>query len=221
MFTGPFSARRIFDAGSPLRITGFALAIVAICLSLTACGTEHPALKPLAAEAKLLAFGDSLTRGTGADDTSSYPAVLAELTGLEIVNAGIPGELSAAGLRRLPRVLADTRPQLMILCHGGNDMLRRYDLNATADNLRAMVELAQSRAIDVVLLGVPKPGLLLGAPDFYAEIATSMNIPAELEILSKVLADARLKSDPIHPNAAGYRRIAEALRDRLVDAGAL
>lgn len=209
------------NRGNPRWRPAAAFVFAAFLGFLAACGTDPATLKPLARGAKLLAFGDSLTQGTGADEASSYPAVLARLTGLEIVNAGVPGELSGAGLRRLPGVLADTRPQLMILCHGGNDMLRRHDPKATAKNIRAMIEFARSQGVDVVLIGVPKPGLLLGPPEFYAEIATSMNVPAELDVLSSVLADARLKSDPIHPNAAGYRQIAEAIRSRLTDAGAL
>jgi len=192
-----------------------------LSLGLGACGGEHPQLTPLPPDAVILAFGDSLTRGTGAAEASTYPSELARLTGFTVVNAGIPGEISADGLRRLPAVLDANKPQLMILCHGGNDMLRKRNLAAAADHIGQMIELARARGTEVVLVGVPKPGLLLGTADFYAELATSANVPLESDIVADVLGNAGLKSDPIHPNAAGYRQIAAALFELLGETGAL
>lgn len=192
-----------------------------LAAALAGCKADKPPLPRLAADATVLAFGDSLTYGTGAAREQSYPAVLAELTGREVVNAGMPGEVSAAGLARLPELLDEYSPQLLILCHGGNDMLRRSDLAAAAGNLREMIALARERGIEVVLLGVPKPGLFLNAAEFYGEVAASTGVPYEPEALPEILADAALKSDPIHPNAKGYRRLAEAVYALLQEAGAL
>ena len=83
-----------------------------------------------------------------------------------------------------------------------------------------MVEVARSQQIQVVLVGVPKPGLLLGTAQMYRDIADSMELTAELEIIAEVLGDASLKSDAAHPNATGYRRIAQALHELLSAAGA-
>jgi len=194
--------------------------IIASCL-LAGCADQPPPLSPLPRDAVILAFGDSLTRGTGAGSAASYPAVLGDLTGRTVVNAGIPGELSAAGLTRLPGVLESTNPQLMILCHGGNDMLRKHSLGQLATNLRAMITLARQRGVEVVLVGVPAPGLLLGTAAIYRDIAASMDVPLEDDVLADVLGDAGLKSDPIHPNAAGYRVVAEAVYALLRAAAAL
>ena len=194
--------------------------IVAALLLLTACGAS-PTLPRLPAGAVVLAFGDSLTYGTGADSGQSYPAALTALTGRRVINAGVPGEVSAEGRARLPALLDEHRPQLLILCHGGNDLLRKHAEPELARNLRAMVEAARSRGIAVVLVGVPAPGLLLSVPDLYAALAKEQRLPYEAEALRTILGDRALKSDPIHPNAEGYRRLAQRLHALLRAAGAL
>lgn len=202
-----------------------ALRAAAVCLlfaSLLASGCGQKAkLAALPADAVVLAFGDSLTYGTGASEAESYPAQLASLTGRRVVREGVPGEVSATGLLRLPAVLDEYRPRLLVLCHGGNDFLRRLPKADAAANVRAMVRLAQSRGIDVVLIGTPEFGFLLSPADFYAEIAKEFRIPYEGEVLTKILRDSSLKSDQIHPNAAGYRLMAERVYELLKKSGAL
>lgn len=194
------------------------LAAVAL---LVACAESPGTLPLLADDAVILAFGDSLTRGTGAGRNSAYPAVLAELSGRRVVNAGVPGEVSAAGLRRLPRLLDDTAPGLLILCHGGNDMLRKQDLTRARRNLEAMVAMARERDIPVLLLGVPKPGIWLSTAPFYIEVAEHTGTPILADTIAEILGDGDLKSDPVHPNAAGYRQLAEAIHAYLQRLGAL
>lgn len=192
----------------------------ALLLLLAACSTP-PTLPRLPAGAVVLAFGDSLTYGTGADSGQSYPAVLTALAGRRVINAGVPGEVSAEGFARLPALLDEHRPQLLILCHGGNDLLRKHVEQDLARNLRAMVEAARSRGIAVVLVGVPAPGLLLSVPELYAVLAKEQRLPYEAEALRTILGDRALKSDPVHPNAEGYRQFAQRLHALLRAAGAL
>lgn len=172
-------------------------------------------------DATILAFGDSLTYGTGADTGESYPAQLQELTGRKVVNAGIPGEVSADGLARLPNVLDETQPRLLILCHGANDLLRALGEQQAAENVRAMVELARARGVDVVLVGVPKFGLLLSPPEFYPRLAEDLRIPYEGGVLRSIVTSNELKSDEVHPNAQGYRKFAETLAELLRESGAI
>ncbi len=201
--------------------TAARLALAACLALLVACGDDGPGLPPLAADAVILAFGDSLTRGTGARPEQSYPAVLAELSGRKVVNAGIPGEVSADGLARLGEVLDRVAPQLLILCHGGNDMLRKKNLAQTRSNLEAMIAQARARGVAVLLLGVPRPGIWLSTAELYADAAGATATPLEADAIASILGDAALKADPIHPNAAGYRRLAGAVHARLVELGAL
>jgi len=169
----------------------------------------------------VLAFGDSLTFGTGASEAESYPAQLESLIGRRVVRAGVPGEVTAQALERLPAALDEHAPRLLLLCIGGNDFLRRLG-NAQAErNVRAMVQLAKSRGVSVLLIGTPEPGLLPSPPAFYATVAKDLGVPYEHSVISEVLKDASLKSDLIHPNARGYRVIAERLAAALKKSGAL
>jgi acyl-CoA thioesterase-1 len=197
----------------------FAAAIVVVALA--GCSSKHPTLPPLAADDIIVAFGDSLTYGTGAEAKASYPAVLAQLIGRKVIRAGVPGEVTAQGRARLASVIEDYNPQLVIVCLGGNDMLRGVSEQEIKRNLRAMIAAIRRRGIAAVLIGVPKPALLTSAPDFYAELASEFNIPYEGKILTSVLYKSEYKSDAIHPNAQGYRKIAEAVAELLKQAGAV
>ena len=188
---------------------------------LAGCGGSKAKLERLDSGAVILAFGDSLTFGTGASASESYPAILARRIGRKVVNAGVPGETSGQGLERLPEVLDEVKPQLLILCHGGNDFLRRLDDAKAASNVREMIRLARSKAIPVVLLATPKPGLPPSIPAFYGEMATELGVPFEEGVIRTVLFDNALKSDMVHPNGAGYAQIAAAVEKVLKKFGAI
>ena len=196
--------------------------MVLLCAALlaAACG-KPPGLARLAPDAVVLAFGDSLTFGTGAAETVSYPAQLEKLIGRSVVRAGVPGEISVHALARLPAMLDQHQPRLLLLCIGGNDFLRRLGKPQVADNVRAMIRLAKSRGAEVLLIGTPEPGFTLTPPGFYADIAKEFGIPYEGDAIGKVLKDSNLKSDSIHPNAQGYRLIAERVAEVLRKAGAV
>ena len=207
-----WSWRRIARMGS----------VVALCLSLGACGRTQPPLPSLGPDDVVLAFGDSITYGVGVGSGGeTYPEVLAELIGRPVVGDGVPGEVTADGLVRLPASLDEHRPRLLLLCLGGNDMLRDVDPGTTEANLRNMVELARSRGVAVVLIAVPQPRLIGGAAGFYRRVADELDIPLEEEVLVAVLRDNQYKSDMIHPNAQGYRRLAQALAELLRNSGAI
>jgi acyl-CoA thioesterase I len=204
-----------------MRRRAFLLVAAVASTLLAGCGERVPPLSRLEGSAVVLAFGDSLTYGTGASTPESYPAVLERLIGRKVVAAGIPGEVSATGLERLPEVLEQTQPKLLILCHGGNDYLRKLPETQAAANVRAMVKLARDKGVDVVLLGVPKLGLTAAPAGFYADIAREFRIPYDGEVLKQVLTDNELKSDWVHPNAKGYARIAGSLAELLKRAKAI
>ena len=195
--------------------------VVAIAIAALAGCSKPPKIAALAPDAVVLAFGDSLTFGTGANEDESYPAHLARLIGRKVASAGVPGEVSGEGLKRLPAVLDEHEPRLLILCHGGNDFLRRLSKQQVASNVRSMIQLAKSRGIDVLLIGTPEPGFGVTPPGFYADIARELGIPYEEDVIGRILRDSSLKSDPIHPNARGYRMLAEQVAVLLKKSGAL
>jgi len=193
---------------------------IALLLSATAC-SDAPPLPRLGADDVVLAFGDSITYGSGAGPEESYPKVLAQLIGRHVVGAGVPGEVTEIGLQRLPGVLDEVQPKILLLCLGGNDMLRKVEPVATESNLRTMVRMARDLGVAVVLIAVPKPALFGGNASFYQAIAKEDDLHLESEILKDILYDNEFKADPIHPNAKGYRRMAEAIAELLRKAGAV
>lgn len=210
---------QILRSGAELKWTRL-LAVLTLGLMMSACKTE-PKQAPLPPEARVLAFGDSLTYGAGVLPEEAYPAQLQALIQRQVVNGGVSGELSGDGLRRLPIWLDEYEPKMLILCHGANDLLRSLSEQKAAENVRAMVKMARDRGIDVVLIAVPKFGLMRAPPTFYEDIAREFDIPIERYVLNDIVRNSALRSDSVHPNAEGYRLIAQALVKRLQVSGAL
>ena len=194
--------------------------LLGICLLLSSCQPSGR-LSPLSSDATVLAFGDSLTYGTGVGRDQSYPMVLSGLIGRTVTSAGVPGEISADGLKRLPALLERSRPDLVILCHGGNDVLRRMSAAQTGKNLRAMIDLVRIQGADVVVIAVPAFGLFPRAARYYEAIEDELNVPIEADILASLLSNNSKKSDQVHLNSIGYREMAEAVEQLLRDEGAL
>lgn len=210
--------RSFFIARRASRAAGAALLAAGL---LGGCGERVPRVPAVGPSEVIVAFGDSLTYGTGASESESYPAVLEQLIGRRVVGAGVPGEVTAQGLARLPAVIEEYRPALVIVCLGGNDLLRKVDETHIRSNLRQIIIALKGRGISVVLVGVPRPALLTSAAAFYGELAQEYRLPYEGRVLNEVMHQLELKADLIHPNAKGYRRIAEAIAELLKKAGAV
>jgi len=188
-------------------------------LLLSACGEAK--LTPIPQDGVILAFGDSLTVGVGTSAANSYPAVLAQLTGIPVINRGISGETTAGGRQRLAAVLSETNPDLLILIEGGNDILRNNKSAQTKANLAAMITLAKNQNIPVVLLGIPEKKLFSNSAPFYTELADEFELVFDHDLMADLLRTLSYKSDPIHLNSQGYRKMAEGIRDLLKENGAL
>ena len=197
-----------------------AAGFIVVLLTLTSCSPDY-SLQPLSNQAVILAFGDSLTFGKGAPADSSYPHQLAQKIPQKIINSGISGEETSAGLPRLKRYLDKQPVDLVLLCHGGNDMLRKRDLEVTESRLVEMVNTIKDSGSEVVIIAVPKPGLFLSDHDMYKRVSEQTQSPLLSDVFSDVLSDSRLRADPAHPNADGYKVVAERIYSLLDKAGAL
>jgi acyl-CoA thioesterase-1 len=173
------------------------------------------------ARPKIVALGDSLTAGYGLVESASYPAVLQELIDrdgyeFEVVNAGVSGDTSAGGLRRLDWTL-DGNVRVLIVALGANDGLRGLSVDEMKQNLTTIIRRARERNVVVILAGMEAP------PNYGQEYATAFRQTfrdvAQQErvlflpfLLDKVAGQSALnQSDGIHPNERGARTVADTV----------
>lgn len=185
-----------------------------LAAALTACSKTAPHAA-LPEGSTILALGDSLTAGYGADAEAAYPAVLAGFTGWQVINGGVSGNTSAQALARLPALMR-RQPQLVLVSIGGNDFLRKVPEADTRSNIRQIVQQIKAAGVPAVLVAVPyfTTGALFGRLSehpMYEELAAELNVPLLKGAWAEVLGDKKLKSDQIHANAQGYRVFAEKM----------
>jgi acyl-CoA thioesterase-1 len=198
----------------------------------TAAASSAPAPAPTAPGRRILAFGDSLFAGYGLDDGEGYPDVLQAALrkrGIEaqVVDAGVSGDTTAAGLNRLTFVLdAQQRPpELALVELGGNDLLRGISPAETRENLTAILTELQKRRIPVLLMGMRAPPNLGEAyvaefDAIYPALSQRFGIALVPFFLEPVYdKPALIQQDRVHPTAEGIEAIVAATADDV--AGAL
>jgi len=173
-------------------------------------------------------LGDSLTAGYGLDPEEAFPAVVGRLLGQEdlpirVLNAGVSGDTTAGGLRRLDWVLGQ-KPDLLVVGLGGNDGLRALPPEASEQNLRDIVRKCRERGVSVLLLGmlIPPnygPEYVSKFREIYPRLANELDVPLVPFLLEGVGGDPSLNlSDGIHPTAEGHQRVARNVLPYLKDA---
>jgi len=200
--------------------------IVLLAMLMTACGhgQQYPAIP---AKSTVVILGDSLTYGTGADKDQDYASILASNTGWNVINAGVPGNISSDGLARLPELLDGQEIDLLIVELGGNDFLKQLPEAETTGNLKAILAQVKAKKIQAVLLAIPKFSPIgaafgnLSDHPLYEKLAKETNTPLVEDVFSDVLANNGLKSDAIHPNAEGYRIVEDNMRNAFIKMGFL
>jgi acyl-CoA thioesterase I len=177
------------------------------------------ASEPQSTLPRIVMLGDSLTAGLGLPPNEAYPALIqqrldAEGLKFQVVNAGVSGDTSAGGLRRLDWAL-DGDVRVLVVALGGNDGLRGLPASELRQNLSTIVERAQARHIQVVLAGMEAPpnfgkDYTLEFRRVYAEVAKKYNVPLLPFLLDRVAGnDALNQRDGIHPTAEGARLVAD------------
>jgi lysophospholipase L1-like esterase len=194
---------------------------VLVTLVLAACSRGDAPLTGchLPSGATVLAIGDSLTRGHGAVG-EGYAEQLQQRLGdaISVVQAGIDGERSEGLLARIDDALAEHRPALVLITSGGNDVLRRVPAERTRAQLRTVAQRIRAAGAVPVIFAVPQPGIgavagVLHDHPLFEELAAEMHVIPD--VVADVLGEDALKADAIHPNRAGYARLAAAAADVL------
>ena len=195
----------------PLYAVFFALLL--LC-GLSACSKPETTLP---AQTTVLILGDSLTQGVGASSAqTNYPALLKQQSQWNIINGGVSGNTSAQALTRLPELLQQHQPKLVIISIGGNDFLQRLSNSDTQANIAQSIALSQQSGAQVLLVAVPELTLAaaVGHPNdhaMYAQLAQSHQVHLLEDAWSDVLADDTLRSDAVHANDAGYQVFSKLL----------
>jgi lysophospholipase L1-like esterase len=166
----------------------------------------------------IVCFGDSLTAGFGAEPGRSYPDVLHELLGREVVNRGRNGDTAGEALARLDDVLA-LRPKVVVVTLGGNDMLQRLPVPQTVAAMDHIFDSLLDTGALVAFVAIDPPLASTARMDAIRTLCRERGILWIGDAMSGLWQDRARMSDQIHPNAAGYRvmaeRVAAALRPRL------
>ncbi len=162
------------------------------------CATQHT---------KIIAFGDSLVAGYGATKGNDFPSLLSTALGVPVQNEGRSGDTTEQALGRMQDVIA-AKPDVVIVLLGGNDALQRVPATTTKQNLSNIIEQLQLAHVRIVLVGV-----LGGFPsDPYApmfkELASQYKVAYVPNILSGLIGNNAYMSDEVHPNDAGYAKVA-------------
>lgn len=198
--------------------------MLALAIACAACGTKRETALP--AGSTVLIIGDSITAGFGITAAEAWPAQLGNKSGWNVIAAGVSGDRTEGGRARLPALLDEHKPALVIIELGGNDMLRGV---ATADivaNLDAMIAAVRGHGAAVVLMAAPQPtamGALTGysAAALYRDLATSTQVPLIEKAMPAVLSDAKLRLDAVHPTAEGHAILATRAAEELSQLGLL
>ena len=219
-----------------MRRSFLTLCLFLVCATWSACSAPPPPSAPAAqlppepgpstapaadSRAEIVFLGDSLTAGLGLDTTLSFPALIQQRLderGLPfaVVNAGVSGDTSAGGLRRLEWSLQGN-PRVLVVALGGNDGLRGLPPEELKKNLAAIIEAGQRARLEVILAGMEAPPN--NGPEYtarfrrvYSELAKTYDIPLIPFLLQGVAGDPALnQADGIHPNPEGARRVADTV----------
>lgn len=195
--------------------------IACLFLLLAACSRAPEPQCQLPADGTVLAIGDSITRGYGAEGQGYAEQLQALLRGsagrerVSVLNLGIDGERSDGLLARLDEALASHQPSVVLITSGGNDLLRRDNAEEIRQNLRAAAGKVRAAGAWPVLFAVPQPSLAAAAGfgsdhPLFEELAATGGLTVIPDAVEEALSREEWRADRIHPNRLGYAVMAEA-----------
>ena len=178
--------------------------------------STHQDFDNLSTGKRIIAFGDSLTYGTGASGGKDYPSQLSEMISRPVINAGVPGDTTAKALKRLERDVLAHSPDIVLITLGGNDLKNGIAAETALENLKMIVNLIQNQGARVIIGGISIPFRDRGFGRGFKELAEETGITLIPNILEGIMGNRKLMSDPIHPNDAGYKIMAERFHEAIL-----
>ena len=201
------------------------LAMAGLSLALTGCGKKQtPALTltPLPEDAVILIYASGIGDKADFFRSTEMDEVLFKAMKRKIVSMGQPGEFAEDALKRLPEVLREYDPELMVLGYGAMDVWKNTDRAKLKASLCAMIDLAHKQDTQVIMLSLPDLNKVLLRPDpIFEEVAREKNVPIDTEIVSSVLKKPSERVFRYMVNDKGLKAIAEAVRALCVRCGGL
>lgn len=164
----------------------------------------------------IICFGDSITFGYGANPGEDYPTALSKMIDIPVINAGIDGDTSVEALKRIESDVLERDPLLVIIEFGGNDFLRKISKETTLKNLKQMIDKIQEKGAMVAIVDISAGMLLSEYRAAFSNIAREKQVVFISNILSGIITNPHLKSDFMHPNADGYKMIAQRIYRTLI-----
>ena len=202
---------RQYTVGS---IQGNALLQVLACLlsATLIMGCAKKEIKNINSKGKdIICFGDSITMGYGAGLGEDYPTALGKLLNLPVINVGIDGDTTVDGLNRIETDVLSKNPLLVIIEFQGNDFIKNIPKETTFRNIKEMISRAQAKGAIVALADISAGLFLNEYRQAYYEIAKQEGVIFIPTILKGILTNPGMKSDFLHPNAKGYKIVAQRI----------
>lgn len=177
--------------------------------------STHQDFDNLSAGQRIIAFGDSLTFGTGSTSAKDYPSQLSQMISRPVINAGAPGDTTASALKRLEKDVLANSPDIVLITLGGNDLKNGIDADVAFENLRMIVNLIHNQGARVIIGGLSIPFRDRGFGRGFKKLADETGAELIPNILEGIMGNRKLMSDPIHPNDAGYKIMAERFHEAM------
>lgn len=193
--------------------------LILLCGLVAFYGCQKREIKNLNSKGKnIICFGDSITFGYGAAQGQDYPTALAKLVDCPVINAGIDGDTTNEALRRLKDDVLDREPLVVVIEFCGNDFLRKVPVEVTVSNVKEMVRRSQERGAIVAIVDVSAGMFLAEYRSAFRKLAKETKSVFISAILSGIITNPSMKSDFLHPNANGYKLIAERIYKNILPA---
>lgn len=187
------------------------LIVIMYCLFFSGPEIRNPHPSGL----NIICFGDSLTYGTGSTKGMDYPSQLSSMIRKPLINAGVPGDTTGSALQRLERDVLSCSPRIVLITLGGNDLKNGIHKSVAFNNLKIIIESIQDKGALVIMGGIDIPILGKGFGDAYKDLSRELGVVLVPNILEGIMGNPTLMSDQIHPNDAGYTKMARMLYEAI------